>query len=34
MDRIRSLVVRLAPLAASLAFVAADFSRAASWGWW
>jgi hypothetical protein len=34
MDRIRSLAVRLAPLAASLAFVAADFSRAASWGWW
>jgi hypothetical protein len=34
MDRIRRLVVRLAPLAATLALGAADFSRVASWSWW
>jgi hypothetical protein len=34
MDRIRRLVVRLAPLASALAIVAAGLPQLATWGWW
>jgi hypothetical protein len=34
MDRVRKLVVRLAPLAATLALFGADLSRLATWQWW